>query len=88
MEDGIENYRSTLLYTDEKDDFKKNIYVYFPVNNREKIIIFHDKAKAIDYSKEKKCKIQFFEKEIKGFYRPLNEYVINGIIYYTEPNND
>jgi len=84
MEDGIENYRSTLLGRYEKNDSKKYIYAYLPQKNGEKIIILHDRDTAINYSKEKNCRIDFFEKEIKGFYRPLNEYAINGIIYNTE----
>ena len=71
----------------EKDDYKKYIYVYSPQNIGEDIIIIHDKNKAIGYSKEKNCKVEIFEKEIKGFYRPLNQFYINGK-YFVEISND
>jgi len=86
MEDLIESCKVSFFNT-ERDDHKKYIYVYSPQYIGENVIIMHDKNKAIEYSREKKCKVEIFEKEIKGFYIPLNEFYINGK-YYVEISNE
>lgn len=86
MEDLIESCKVSFFNT-EKDNNKKYIYVYSPQYIGEEIMIMHDKTKAIEYSKEKNCKVVIFEKEIKGFYRPLNEFYINGKYYVEIPND-
>jgi hypothetical protein len=87
MEDGIETYRVNIfnMYNKEKLEKKKDlIYVYTPDYGN--VIIIHNKKKAIEYSKEASCKICIFEKEIKSFYKPTNEFYLNGI-HYNEIND-
>jgi len=86
MEDLLESYKVS-FFNMEKEDHKNYIYVFLPQYIEENIIIMHDKNKAIEYSREKNCKVEVFEKEIKGFYRPLNEFYINGK-YYVEISNN
>jgi hypothetical protein len=86
MEDLLESCKISFLNI-EKETHKIYIYVYLPQNIDENITIMHDKYKAIEYSKEKNCKVEIFEKEIKGFYRPLNEFYINGKYYLEISNN-
>jgi hypothetical protein len=83
MEDGIETYKNTLinsLYIEKDNEY---IYVHIPQNGE--ITVLHNKKEAIEYSKKNNCKIEIFEKEIKGFYRPIQEFYINGL-YFKELN--
>jgi hypothetical protein len=90
MEDGIETYRVSIFnnFNTNKEkvkiDEKEFIYIYTPEYGD--IVIIHNKKKAIEYSKEMNCKISIFEKEIKCFYKPTNEFYLNGV-HYIEINN-
>lgn len=82
MEDGIETYRVKIFDTKYNEEKPEYIYVHTPLNGH--IIIIHNKKMAINYSKENSCKIEVFEKEIKGFYRFINEFYVNGNYYKIE----
>ena len=84
MEDGIEMYKSSFLNLYSKKQEQSNqkyIYIHTKKYGTGEYKMFDDEESAIDFSIDKKCRVDIFINEVKGCYRPTNEYFLNGIKY-------
>ena len=82
MEDGIEREQLNSMEEIEKN---KYIYIYMPDNSDwENYIIIKNKLKAIEYSKNKKCRVEIFNQTEEGIYKPIYRYYKNGEYFNME----
>jgi hypothetical protein len=89
MEDGIETYKTKIFdyietanndYTQKKIN-QKIIYIYNKGYGTGKYNILENEERAIQFSKENKCRVEIFQEEANGIYAPINEYYQDGIKY-------
>ena len=84
MEDGIENYKSTIwndMKTNNQKIMQKYIYIYNKKYGSGEYTIIPSEEEAIVFSKEKNCRVDIYTQEIKNFYTPTTQYFKNGIKY-------
>jgi hypothetical protein len=92
MEDGIESSRFTLYEFDkiiakkkELDNLNSNAcFLYTHTQQNDKIIIFANKDKAIEYSKNNNCFVEIFTEKEKFVYITTDCFYKNGIFIVNE----